>query len=113
VRPKNLSPQALRDIDDAVDDIAASVAGAAFAERFAVAVADTAERVARRLLIGHRRPELLPDRFRFWAVKGFDYLLVYNAEHPDRVVLRVVHVARDLGPLPPGLAEPGDAGEAN
>ena len=52
MRPKNLSPQALRDIDDAVDDIAASVAGQAFAERFAVAVADTAERVARRPLLG-------------------------------------------------------------
>jgi len=65
VRPKNLSPQALRDIDDAVDDIAASVAGPAFAERFAVAVADTAERVARRPLLGQRRPELLPGRFRF------------------------------------------------
>jgi plasmid stabilization system protein ParE len=111
VRPKNLSPQALRDIDDAVDDIAASVAGPAFAERFAVAVADTAERVARRPLLGHRRPELLPGRFRFWAVKGFDYLLVYNAEHPDSVVLRVVHMARDLGPLLAGLAEPPD--EAN
>jgi plasmid stabilization system protein ParE len=109
VRPKNLSPQALRDIDDAVDAIAASVAGPSFAERFAVAVADTAERAAHRPLLGHRRLELLPGRFRFWAVKGFDYLLVYNAEHPDRPVLRVVHMARDLGPLLAGLSEPPDA----
>jgi plasmid stabilization system protein ParE len=84
VRPRNLSPRALRDIDKAVDDIAASVAGPAFANQFAVAVADAAERVARRPLLGHRRLELLPPRFRFWAVKGFDYLLVYNAEHKDR-----------------------------
>jgi hypothetical protein len=42
VRPKNLSPRALRDIDKAVDDIAMSVAGPAFADRFAVAVADAA-----------------------------------------------------------------------
>jgi len=108
VRPKNLSPQALRDIDDAVDDIAASAAGPAFADRFAVAVADTAERLARRPLLGHRRLELLPGRFRFWAVKGFNYLLVYNAEHPDRLVLRVVHMARELGPLLAGLAESPD-----
>jgi plasmid stabilization system protein ParE len=82
-----------------VDDIAAGVAGPAFAERFAVAVADAAEQVARRRLLGHRRLALLPPRFRFRAVKGFDYLLVYNAEHPDRLVLRVVHTARDLAPL--------------
>lgn len=113
MRPRNLSPRALRDIDAAVDNIAASVAGPAFAERFAVAVADTAERVARRPLLGHRRPELLPGRFRFWAVKGFDYLLVYNAEHPDRLVLRVVHMARDLGPLLAGLAESPDGDEPN
>jgi hypothetical protein len=46
-------------------------------------------------------------------VKGFDYLLVYNADHPDRVVLRVVRMVRDLGPLLAGLAEPPYAGEAN
>jgi plasmid stabilization system protein ParE len=113
LRPKNLSPQALRDIDNAIDDIAASVAGPAFADRFAVAVADTAERVARHPLLGHRRLELLPGRFRFWAVKGFDYLLIYNAEHPDRVVLRVLHMARDLGPLLVGLAESRDGDDPN
>jgi plasmid stabilization system protein ParE len=105
VRPKNLSPQALRDIDQAVDDIAASVAGPAYADRFAVAVAEAAERVARHPLRGHRRLELLPGRFRFWPVKGFDYLLVYNAEHPDRPILRVVYMGLDLGLL---LAELGD-----
>jgi plasmid stabilization system protein ParE len=110
VRPKNLSPQALRDIDKAVDDIAASVAGPAVADRFAIAVAEAAERVARRPLLGHHRLELLPTRFRFWAVKGFDYLLVYNADHPDRLVLRVVHMARDLAPLLADLAAPSTNG---
>jgi hypothetical protein len=43
-------------------------------------------------------------------VKGFSYLLVYDAEHPDRIVLRVVHMARDLGPLLADLSEPPDAG---
>jgi plasmid stabilization system protein ParE len=105
VRPKNLSPQALRDIDKAVDDIAESAAGPAFAHRFAMAVAQAADRVARHPRLGHRRPELLPGQFRFWAVRGFDYLLVYNADHPDRPILRVVHMARDLGPLLAYLAE--------
>lgn len=106
MRPQNLSPQALRDIDKAVDDMAASAAGPAFADRFAAAVAEVAQRVAQRPLLGHRRIELLPARFRFWAVKGFDYLLVYNAEHPDRLVLRVVHMARDLAPLLADLRDP-------
>ena len=52
VRPQNLSPHALRDIERAADDIAAGVAGPAFANRFAVAVADAAERAARRPLLG-------------------------------------------------------------
>jgi plasmid stabilization system protein ParE len=105
VRPRNLSPQALRDIDRAADDIAASAAGPTFADRFALAVADAAERVARRPLLGHRRLNLLPGRFRFSAVRGFSYLLVYDAERPDRLILRVVHMARDLGPLLADLAE--------
>jgi plasmid stabilization system protein ParE len=86
--------------------MAASVAGPSFADRFAVAGADAAERVAQRPLLGHRRLEFLPDRFRFWAVKGFDYRLVYNAEHPDRLILRVVHMARDLVPLLADLRDP-------
>jgi plasmid stabilization system protein ParE len=106
VRSRNLAPRALRDIDTAVDDIAASIGGPAFADRFAVAVADAAERVVRRPLLGYRRLELLPPRFRFWAVRGFDYLLVYNAEHPDRLILRVVHMARDLAPLLADLRDP-------
>ncbi len=110
MRPNNLSPRALRDINEAVDDIAESAAGPAFADRFAVAVAEAAAWVARRPLLGHRRLELLPGHFRFSAVKGFSYLLVYDAEHPDRIVLRVVHMARDLGPLLADLSEPPDAG---
>ncbi len=97
--PPNLSGRALRDITKAVDDMLASGARPAYAERFAVATAETARKIARQPLLGHRRLDLLPERFRFWAVRGFDYLLVYNAEHPERPVLRVVHMARDLIPL--------------
>ena len=105
MRPRNLSPRALRDIDRVVDDIAASTAGPALADRFAVAVATAAARVARRPLLGHRRLDLLPGRFRFSAVRGFSYLLVYDAEHPDHLILRIVHMARDLGPLLADLAQ--------
>jgi plasmid stabilization system protein ParE len=111
VRPKNLSPRAIRDIDEAVDDIAASAAGPVFAERFAVAVAEAAEWVARHPRLGHRRLELLPGQFRFRAVKGFDYLLVYDADHPDCRVLRVVYMRRDLGPLLAGLHDSPEAAD--
>jgi len=104
VTPPNLSLQALRDIERAVDDMIKGGARLAYIERFAIATAETAERIARRPLMGHRRLELLPGKFRFWAVRGFDYLLVYNAEHPERRVLRVVHMARDLGPLLSGIS---------
>jgi plasmid stabilization system protein ParE len=109
VTPPNLSGQALRDIFQAVEQMLAHGATPDYVDRFAVAVADTAEQIARRPLLGHRRLELLPGRFRFWAVRGFDHLLVYNAEHPERTVLRVLHMARDLGPLLaelPGGSEP-------
>ena len=99
----------MRDIDQPVDDIAASVAGPVFAERFAVAVADAAERVARHPLRGHRRLELLPGRFQFWAVKGFDYRRADNAAHPDRPILRVVYMARDVAQLLADLAALPDA----
>ena len=94
--PPNLSDQALQDIYEAVDDMIAHGGTPAYVERFAVAAAETAKKVAQRPLLGHRRLELLPGRFRFWAVRGFDYLLVYNA---DGRVLRVVHMAGDLVPL--------------
>ncbi len=109
--PPNLSGQALRDIYKAVDDMVAGGAGLDYAERFALVAAETAEKIARRPLLGHRRTELLPGRFRFRAVRGFDYLLVYNAEHPERRVLRVVHMARDLGPLLAGISMSEDLEE--
>ena len=109
--PPNLSGQALRDIYQAVDDMIATGAPATYVERFAVAAAETAEKIARRPLLGHRRPELLRGKFRFWAVRGFDYLLVYNAARPERRVLRVVHMARDLGPLLAGISVSRDPEE--
>ena len=81
-------------------------AGPAFADRFAVAVAAAAGRVTHRPRLGPGRLELLPAQFRFLALTGFSYLLVYDADHPDRLILRVVHMARDLGPLPADLSEP-------
>lgn len=46
---------------------------------------------ARRL---QARPKL--GRFRFWSLRGFPYLLVYDAEAEPPIILRFVHQSRDL-----------------
>ena len=96
---RQFAPQALRDVEDAADWLASAQGGPLLARRFATAVIEAAERIERRPLLGHRRPELLPDPFRFRRVTGFPYLLVYDAKRPVPVILRVLHMARELGPL--------------
>lgn len=97
--PRHFAPRAVRDIEDAADWLAESPAGTELATRFTTAVVDAAERIAHRPLLGHRRLDILPDPFRFHRVRGFSYLLVYNALRPNPVILRVLHMARDLRPL--------------
>jgi len=46
--------------------------------------------------LGRLRPDLAPARYRFWSVRGFPYLLVYDAETEPPIILRVVHQSRDL-----------------
>ncbi len=104
-RLRHLAPQAVRDVEEAADWLADSPGGVVLARRYLSAVIEAFARIAQRPLLGHRRPELLPARFRFHAVRGFPYLLVYNAERPTPHVLRVLHMARDLGPLLAGLAD--------
>lgn len=65
----------------------------------AQAVLEAADRIARRPELGRLRPDLLPAPFRFWAVRGFPYLLVYDAGRLPAQVVRVLHMARDLPSL--------------
>ena len=106
--PRNLAPQAVRDVEAAADWFADSPGGESLARRFVRAVILAADRVARRPFLGHRRLELLPDPYRFYAVTGFDYLLVYNTARDGAPVARVLHMGRDLAPLLADLrAAPG------
>ncbi len=102
------APQAARDVEDAVDWFADGPGGTALARRFLAAVIEAAEQVGRRPLLGHRRLELLPEPFRFHRVRGFPFLLVYDAERAEPTILRVLHMARDLGPLLADLDIPPD-----
>ncbi|MDQ2803334.1 MAG: type II toxin-antitoxin system RelE/ParE family toxin, partial [Pseudomonadota bacterium] len=55
-----------------------------------------AEKLAARPMLGRLRAELLPAPYRFWSLRGFPYLLVYNAAVVPPRILRVLHAARDL-----------------
>ncbi len=90
-----------------------SAAAAGAAERLLTAVLEAAERLAARPLLGRRRPDLLPDPFRFWSIPRHGLVLVYRPEPVGAVVLRVLRASRDFGPLLDELGsdldEPGPA----
>ena len=55
-----------------------------------------ARRIRARPKLGRVRLELAPGRYRFWSLRGFLYLLVYDAEAEPPIILRFVHQSRDL-----------------
>lgn len=71
------APRALRDLRQAALWIAEDNPNAG--EALLNAAMQAAERLAERPALGRQRPELLPDPYRFWSLRGFPYLLVYNA----------------------------------
>lgn len=46
--------------------------------------------------LGRLRPMLANDRYRFWSLRGFPYVLVYDAERSLIVIVRVIHQSCDL-----------------
>ena len=93
------APQAARDVEAAAEWIADNAGGPDAARRMVQAVLEAADRIASRPGMGRLRPDLLPAPFRFWAVRGFPYLLVYDADRSPAQVVRVLHMARDLPSL--------------
>ena len=108
---RNFAPEALRDIETAADWLADGPGGEPLARRFVHAVTEAGGRVAKRPLLGHRRLELLPDPYRFYAVKGFPYLLVYNTARTSAPVARVVYMGRDLAVLLANLRDTPEASQ--
>jgi toxin ParE1/3/4 len=66
------------------------------ADALLAAAMAAARRLQARPKLGHARLELAPGRYRFWSLRGFPYLLVYDAEAEPPVILRFVHQSRDL-----------------
>ena len=92
--PALFTPRAERELRDAVLWVEQDNPAAADAV-LAAAIA-TARRLQARPKLGRVMLDLAPARYRFWSVRGFPYLLVYDAEAEPSIILRVVHQSRDL-----------------
>ncbi len=60
------------------------------------AVEAAAARIGDHPQIGRRRPELAKGPYRFIALTGYPYLIVYAENEEPPIIVRVVHGARDL-----------------
>ncbi len=50
-------------------------------------------------MIGPVRTEFAPERFRFFVLRRFPYLIVYEPDQNPPRILRVVHASQDLAVL--------------
>ena len=91
-----VAPQARQDIIDIVDYIAADNPRAA--DRVEDAILDAFATLADRPGMGHLRPDLTPQAYRFWTVMG-RYLLVYRGVAPRIEIVRVLGPGRDVAEL--------------
>lgn len=89
-----LAPRAYREVMAAVAWIAGENPSAARGLR--TALNDAATLIGRYPHSGHERPELADPPFRFMALRGYPYLLAYNADLNPPLITRFVHMARDL-----------------
>jgi toxin ParE1/3/4 len=96
-RPATLAPEARAELQAALQRIAADNLAAAKGLNDAVDAA--ARRIGANPSIGARRPGLLPDRYRFWPLPRYRYVLVYAADTEPPRILRILHTARDLPTL--------------
>ena len=60
------------------------------------AVAAAAQRIGIHKEIGRLRPELAEPPYRFLALTGFPYVIVYNAARTPPLIVRILHGGRDL-----------------
>jgi toxin ParE1/3/4 len=110
-RFRNFSIQAAAELDDAVGWLLDHGVAPAAAERLLSTVLAAAERLAEHPALGRRRPELLPEPFRFWSIPPWKLLLVYDPTTTPATILRVLNTNQDLGPLLADLRAAPDAPE--
>ena len=110
-RFRNFSLQAAADLDHAVGWLLDHGTAPASAEQLLTTVLAAAERLAERPALGRKRPELLPEPFRFWSIPRWKLLLVYDPTTTPTTILRVLGTAQDLSPLLADLRDAPDPPE--
>ena len=88
------APRALRELREAAAWIAQDNPDAA--EALLRAAVRASEMIAVKPTFARVRLDLAPARFRFWSLRGYPYLLVFDVDRVPAVVARLVHQARDL-----------------
>ena len=92
--PGRFSPRARRELREAVKWITEDSPAAA--EALLRAAIHAADMITSRPGLAHLRLDLATDRFRFWPLRGFPYILVFDVDESPPVVARMVHQSRDL-----------------
>lgn len=87
------TPRPARELEAAAERIAEDRPDAA--EAFLQAALRAAARIVERPRLGSVRP-YVPPRYRFWPLRRYSYLLVYDTMAEPVRILRVVHMRRDL-----------------
>jgi plasmid stabilization system protein ParE len=95
-RPAVLTPLAQRELQNALRDIAAN--NQAAARGLNDAVLEAAKLLGARPGIG-RTGRYVPQRYRFWSLTRYGFLLVYDATLDPVQIVRVVSMRRDLSRL--------------
>jgi plasmid stabilization system protein ParE len=111
-RFRNFSRRAAADLDETVGWLLDQGAAAAAAEQLLTTVLAAGKRLAERPLLGRRRPDLLPEPYRFWSIPRWRLLLVYDPTTNPVTILRVLNTAQDLPPLLADLRDPPNGPES-
>lgn len=101
MKKARLSSRARDDLTEATRWIARDNPTAARALRAAIARA--AGQIAEYPRIGPERPDLADPPARLLTLRGFPYVVVYDADQEPPTILRILHGARDL---PTALEQP-------
>ena len=90
------APRAARELERAAAQIAEN--NPSVAEAFLRAALTAATRLVSRPGLGSTRSHV-PSRYRFWPLTRYSYLLVYDTSTEPVLILRVIHMRRDLPKL--------------
>ena len=92
--PGRFSPRARRELREAAEWIAED--SPATAEALLRAAIQAADMIAGRPGLARVRLHLATEQFRFWPLRGFPSILVFDVDRSPPVVARMVHQSRDL-----------------